>query len=90
MQNSTKVENRHHSAQPRHWRPTTSCPVCAGGGCLLTGPRESPVAAVCRRVESPKPVGNVGWLHLVDRRGPVWQFTAWGAEVERMVREAAQ
>ena len=51
---------------------------------------KSPAAVLCKRTQSPKPVGNVGWLHLLDRRGPVYQFTRWGAEVERLARIARE
>jgi hypothetical protein len=54
--------------------PTTkrhACPVCHRAGCLLAD-EQGTVAAVCRHVESGKPIGKLGCLHLVVDRGPVW------------------
>jgi hypothetical protein len=76
--------------RPSEFRKTTRCPVCHGDACLVTGPKSAPVAVVCRRTTSPKQVANLGWLHVLDQRGPVFQFTPAGIEVGRMVREAAQ
>jgi len=65
------------------------CPVCHQAGCLLTGPTSQPVAVVCRRTKSPKPVGNLGFLHVIDVHGPVYQFTSWGRELAKMVQNGA-
>ena len=70
------------------FRTTTACPVCAKAGCLLTGPRSAPVAAVCRRVESPKRVPDVGYLHVLDTRGPVFAWTPAGRELVKLARRA--
>lgn len=40
------------------------CPVCdRPDWCLYAGPADSPTAAICARVESPKKCGEAGWLH---------------------------
>ncbi len=40
------------------------CPVCdRPDWCLYAGPADSPTAAICARVESPKRCGEADWLH---------------------------
>jgi len=68
------------------FRNTTRCPICAKAGCLVTGPAKAPIAAVCKRVESRKAVASRGWLHVIDKTGPVFAFTRAGAEVAKMNR----
>jgi hypothetical protein len=55
--------------------PTTTrnpCPVCnSTSGCLVAS-EAGITAAICRNVESGKPVGTLGWLHLIVDRGPIW------------------
>jgi len=68
------------------FRTTNTCPVCAKAGCLVSGPRSAPVAAVCGRVESPKPVGSLGYVHVLDTRGPVFHFTPAGRELVKLAR----
>ena len=51
------------------------CPICSKSDwCLLTGPDDSPSAAICARVESAKRVGDqgAGWLHVLRNDGPTW------------------
>jgi hypothetical protein len=51
------------------------CPICSKSDwCLLTGPDDSPSAAICARVESDKRVGDqgAGWLHVLRNDGPTW------------------
>jgi hypothetical protein len=50
---------------------TAKCPVCGRGGCLVAD-ENGTTAAVCRKVESPKRVGQLGFLHWVRDDGPVW------------------
>jgi hypothetical protein len=48
------------------------CPMCRGvSGCLIAD-EQGTIAAVCRNVESGKPVGTLGHLHIVQDAGPVW------------------
>ena len=49
------------------------CPVCGRPDwCLLTGEPGNPTAAICQRVESAKPIGAAGWLHVLRDGGPTW------------------
>jgi len=68
------------------FRTTRRCPVCGAAGCRVCGPKTQPTAVICRRTISPKPVANLGFLHVVDVRGPVFAFTRAGIEVMRMAR----
>jgi hypothetical protein len=68
------------------FRTTTRCPICGAAGCLVCGPRKSPVAVICRRTISPNPVGSVGFLHMIDHGGSVFAWTPAGREVARIAR----
>jgi hypothetical protein len=60
---------------PNPWQRSTKrrpCAVCGGAGCLRAGPDRSPVAVVCTVVESVRPVGMVGYLHVLSDTGPTW------------------
>ncbi len=60
---------------PKPWRRSTlthRCPVCRRVGCLFTGPHDAPVAAICRRVEASRRIGERGWLHVLNDSGPTW------------------
>jgi hypothetical protein len=49
------------------------CPVCDHPDwCLYVGPEDSPEAAICARVESPKRCGEAGYLHILCDGGPTW------------------
>jgi hypothetical protein len=49
------------------------CPICAKPDwCMFAGPADSPRAAICARVESPKHCGEAGWLHVLRDDGPAW------------------
>jgi hypothetical protein len=39
---------------------------------MFSGPADSPRAAICARVESPKHCGEAGWLHVLRDDGPAW------------------
>lgn len=60
------------------------CPVCEKPDwCLYVGDDDSPTAAICARVESPKRCGEGGWLHVLRSSGtpwPKWQRTIHVAE----------
>ncbi len=46
------------------------CPVCGKADwCVYAGPDDSPTVALCARVESPKRVGEAGWLHVLRDDG---------------------
>lgn len=46
------------------------CPVCGKPDwCAYSGPDDSPTAAICQRVESPKRAGEAGWLHVLRDDG---------------------
>ncbi len=71
---------------PKPWLRTTRrrpCPICRGSGCLISA-AVAPEAAVCLRVESAKPIGVIGWLHLLNDRGPTW--CAWRRSLTRLAR----
>jgi hypothetical protein len=72
---------------PRPWRrstPDEPCPMCRRAGCLITGPHDHPSAVVCRRVKSPKAVGELGYLHVLRDDGPTW--AAWRNSLPRLAR----
>jgi len=71
---------------PKPWRRTTRgqrCPVCRHAGCLFAGPHDRPTAVICVHVESREWIGELGWLHVLDDRGPVW--SAWFASLSKLV-----
>jgi len=57
----------------RDWQRVSRCrpcPVCGKPDwCLYAGPQDSPTAAICARVESPKRVREAGWLHVLRDEG---------------------
>jgi hypothetical protein len=72
---------------PKPWCRARSCPICGGGGCLRAGPPGSPVAVVCTRIKTTRPVGLVGWLHILDNNGPTW--APWRRSLGRLARAEA-
>ncbi len=49
------------------------CPVCSKPDwCMFCGLADSPRAAICARIESPKHCGETGWLHVLRDDGPAW------------------
>ena len=44
--------------------------------CIYVGPEDSPTAAICARIESPKRCGEAGWLHVLRDDGPTWATVA--------------
>ena len=53
--------HREHWSRVSRCRP---CPICEKPDwCLYAGPDDSPTAAICARIESPKRCGEAGWLH---------------------------
>jgi hypothetical protein len=49
------------------------CPVCGKPDwCMYVGAEDSPTAAICARIESPKCCGEAGWLHVLRDGGPTW------------------
>jgi hypothetical protein len=72
---------------PKPWHRARSCPICGGGGCLRAGPHDSPVAVVCAKVVSTRPVGLVGHLHVLSDSGPTW--APWRRSLGRLARAEA-
>jgi hypothetical protein len=54
---------------------------------LYAGDPERPDAAICQRVESPKRIGEAGWLHVLRDDGPAWP--RWRHSLPMMARAAA-
>ena len=56
-----------------HWKRVSKrrpCPICEKPDwCGYTGPDVAPTSAMCQRVESDKPCGDVGWLHRLRDNG---------------------
>ena len=49
------------------------CPVCnRPDWCLFAGEPSNPEAAICQRIESAKPIGAAGYLHILRDGGPTW------------------
>ena len=49
------------------------CPVCKKSDwCLFAGEPGNPEAVICQRIESSKPIGAAGYLHLLRDGGPTW------------------
>lgn len=87
---------------PGDWRRVTKahpCPVCEKPDwCMVTGPEDSPFAAICSRIKSRKPAGTkgAGWVHRLredpDRAKPVERpkpRRATDTELERIWRPIA-
>jgi len=75
-------------SNPGDWRRVSKaerCPACnRGDWCLVTGPEGNPNAAICPRTESPKRIGEAGWLHVLRDDGPAWPN--WRRTIRRAVR----
>jgi hypothetical protein len=64
------------------------CPVCGKPDwCMYVGSDDSPTAAICARIESPKRCGEGGWLHVLRDDGPTW--APWRRRIELSVRRIA-
>jgi len=49
------------------------CPVCGRPTwCMYAGPADAPEAVLCQRVESPRRIGEAGWLHRVRESATAW------------------
>ena len=76
----------------RDWQRVSKrrpCPVCEKPDwCLYAGPDDSPEAAICARVESPKRCGEAGWLHRLRDDGPMWP--PWQRTMRRAVKMMAE
>jgi len=74
------------------WRRVTRaerCPVCGKPDwCLVAGPEGAPEAVLCQRVESPKRIGEAGWLHVLRESATVWP--KWRTTFKRAVKLAAE
>ncbi len=79
--------SRKSARLPRPWQRSTKrrpCAVCNGIGCIIAGKPSSPAAAVCSKVESGRPVGTIGHLHVLRTDGPTW--APWRASLPRLAK----
>ena len=61
------------------------CPVCGKPDwCVFVGPHDAPEAAICARVESPKRIGEAGWLHRLRPSMTAWP--RWRSRIRRAVK----
>jgi hypothetical protein len=65
------------------------CPVCERPDwCLYVGPADAPEAVICGRVESPRRIGEAGWLHRLRPSATAWP--PWERSIRRAVRLATE
>ena len=63
------------------------CPVCQHDTwCVYVGPDDMPEAVLCQRVESPRRIGEAGWLHRLRDSATAWP--PWQNTLRRAVRMA--
>ena len=63
---------------PKPWHVATQsqpCPICGADGCLFAGPHSDPMAVICTRTSTTRPIGTVGFLHVLNGKLPPW--TPW-------------
>jgi hypothetical protein len=72
------------------WKRVTRCrrcPVCGKPDwCLYAGADNQPEAVLCQRIESPRRIGEAGWLHRL--RDSVTTWPHWQNTLRRAVRMA--
>ncbi|MEI8371869.1 MAG: hypothetical protein WCJ35_03435 [Planctomycetota bacterium] len=71
---------------PAPWTHVRRCPCCHKSGCLVSSLTD-PSAVICRRVVSPEPVGDLGWLHELIS-GPAW--SPWRTSLPRLAKGTAK
>jgi len=61
------------------------CPICGKPDwCVFVGPADNPEAALCARTESPKRIGEAGWLHRLRPSTTAWP--RWRSTIRRAVK----
>jgi hypothetical protein len=54
---------------------------------LFTGSPSVTTAVICTRIVSSKPVGTVGYLHVINDTGPTW--SPWRRSLGQLARMEA-
>jgi hypothetical protein len=76
------------TTRPNNWQRVSRahpCPVCGRPDwCVFVGPHDAPEVAICARVESPKRIGEAGWLHRLSESTTAWP--RWRSTIRRAVK----